>query len=474
MNSRVLHGDCMEVMEAFEDNSIDSLVTDGPYGLGFMGKSWDKFTSKEYQDFCFEWGSKALRVLKPGGYCLSFSAPRKYHRMVCGLEDAGFKIKDMINWVFGSGFPKSLDISLAINKLLGGVVKKGDMKIAPDGGRYDKRKKIGNPLTDYCYAGDIIEEEDHYEKIPSNSEALKWYGYGTGLKPAQEPIVLAQKPYKGTYAKNVLKWGVGGLYINGCRINYLNEGEDSRVYDESRNLTHGKHLNATIKYAPDGNAHRMFKPNKGRWPSNLILDEVSSEMIDYQSGDLERSGRPNLIGRHYNDSKWFNANLGGMFKANRQHMDRGGASRFFYCAKAHKSERNAGLDDLEDKPVPALQGNLDGCLNTKGIPSIAKNDIATLKPINLMRYLVRLVTPPNGTVLDPFAGSGTTGIACIIEGFNYVLIEKRERFAKVMIPKRLEYWKNPNNWDLLKEHSLLPEIKMKVTKIQNKSIKNWI
>lgn len=192
--NQVLCGDAIEILEEFDTNSIDSIASDIPYGLGFMGADWDKFTSKEYQDFCFKWGTRALEILKPGGYCLPFTAPKKYHRMVCGLEDAGFLIKDKLSYMYGMGFPKNFDISLAINKQLGGEIKRGNMIIAPDGQSYDKRKKIGKPLTDYCYSGDIIEEEDLYEKIPTNPIALEWRGWGTGLKPAYEDIALAQKP----------------------------------------------------------------------------------------------------------------------------------------------------------------------------------------------------------------------------------------------------------------------------------------
>lgn len=525
-------------MEEFEDNSIDSIVTDGPYGLGFMNKKWDKFTSKEYQEFSLKWGTKALRVLKPGSYCASFSAPKKYHRMACGLEDAGFKIKEMINWEYGSGFPKNLNISLAINKYLGGTIERGDMIIAPDGQSYDKRKKLGSPLTDYCYGGDIIEEEDLYEKIPTNPEALKWLGWGTGLKPAHEAIVLAQKPYKGTYAENILKWGVGGLNIDACRIDYLKEGEDPRVYDENKNITRGKHENATIKYAPDGNAHRMFKPNKGRWPSNLILthhpecqliggkkigtekrekikagsiketlykggwkpidspcyaNEIMDDnkchpdcpikMIDEQSG-ISGGGTP----KHNSEIKRkplkddlpsFNSQNCGFTYENLTSWgnigDKGGASRFFYCAKAYKSERNAGCEKLyweksgdDFKKINKKQYNLLHSKNrAKG------NPISTLKPINLMRYLIRLVTPPNGIILDQFAGSGTTGIACIIEGFNSILIEKRKLFAEVIIPKRLKWWEDPNHWAILNDHPLLPKIQLKIKKAQNMSLDIW-
>ena len=481
--NQVLCGNSIEIMESIEANSIDSIVTDGPYGLGFMGKIWDKFTSKEYQDFSFEWGSKAIEVLKPGGYCASFSAPKKYHRMACGLEDAGFKIKEMLNWEYGSGFPKSLDISLAINKYLGGAIKRGGMIIAPDGQSYDKRKKIGNPLTDHCYSGDIIEEEDLYEKIPTNPEALKWLEWGTGLKPAHEPIVLAQKPYEGTYAENILKWGVGGLNIGACRIGYIPDKEvDSRIYNQDKNITRGHHENATLKYAPDGNEFPMFKTQKGRWPTNLILDEVSARLLDEQSS-INSGGKPKhnseIHRKGFSGNGPFNS-LSCGFDVNKcksfaNFGDKGGASRFFYCAKAYRKERNMGceglywkkIDDDFKKITKRKYDLLPSEERAKG------NPISTLKPINLMRYLVRLVTPLKGFVLDPFAGSGTTGIACIIENFNCILIEKRKQFAEIIIPKRLKWWEDPNHWKILKDHSLLPKIQIKIKEKQNMSLEAW-
>lgn len=480
--NQTLCGNSIEIMKKFDANSIDSIVTDGPYGWGFMGKEWDKFTAKGYQNFCFEWGSQALRILKPGGYCESFSAPRKYHRMACGLEDAGFKIKDMIDWIYGSGFAKNLNISLAINNYLGGEIKRGKMIVAPDGQSYDKRKKIGKPLTDYCYSGDIIEEEDLYEKLPTNSKALEWYGWGTGLTPAHENIVVAQKPYEKTYAENVLKWGVGGLNIDGCRIDYTPEKEtDSRI---GTNKTWGGKREAskhTVSLPPvDGIL--MYK-RKGRWPSNLILDPISAKMVDAQSG-ISGGGSPKHNSEiHRKGFKFkgpFNESTCG-FNPNKakglaNFGDKGGASRFFYCAKAYKTERNAGCEELywkkENNTFKLISKEIYNSLPKK--ERAKGNPIGTLKPINLMRYIIRLVCPKGGTVLDLFAGSGTTGIACIIEDMNYILIEKRESFAKKVIPKRLEYWKDPNNWKLLKDHPLLPEIQLKINKKQNKSLDIWI
>ena len=460
-------------MENIDANSIDSIVSDIPYGLGFMGKDWDKFTTKEYQDFCFEWGTRALKILKPGAYCLPFSAPRKYHRMACGLEDAGFLIKDMINYEYGCGFPKSLDISYAIDKYFG----------------KEKERKVLN--TRYRHGGG---KQDQYMQMtadpeikitePITLEAKQWVGHGTGLKPAHEPIALAQKPYEGTYAENILKWGVGGLNIDACRINYIKEKEvDSRIYNQEKNITRGKHENATLKYAPDGNEFPMYKSNKGRHPSNLILDEVSAEMLDQQSS-ISGGGTPKhnreIKRKGFSGDGPFNEFSCGFTFENLTSWgnmgDKGGVSRFFYCAKAYVNERNAGCEDLywekindNFKKITKKQYNLlPAKKRAKG------NPISTLKPINLMRYLVRLVTPPNGIVLDPFAGAGTTGIACIIEEFNYILIEKRKCFAEIIIPKRLKWWEEPNHWKLLKDHPLLPKIQIKINEKQNVSLDTWV
>jgi len=387
--SEIICGDCFEEIQTLEPESVDSVVTDPPYALAFMGKDWDSFETKEYQKFCREWGEQVLKVLKPGAYLLAFSGTRTYHRMVCGLEDAGFTIKDQIDWLYGSGFPKSHDISKAIDK---------------------------------------------------HSRAKRWNGWGTALKPSHEPIVLAQKPRERTYAENVLKYGVGGLNIDSSRIPH---NEDISVGYNKPEMQEGwkrewmddeKRWEEYKKEAVD-NANK-----KGRWPANIVLNPKVTAMLDEQSGKL-RSGQHSNSERNRKAEGMF---FGGWARGGNWYGDSGGASRFFYCAKAHKSERNAGLKDLEE----------------------VKNDIATLKPINLMRYLVRLVTPPDGTVLDPFAGSGTTGCACEIEGFDYILIEKRKRFAEVIAPKRIDYWSKEENWSDLKEHTELSDPKKeKMTKL---------
>jgi len=426
--SRIICGDCLEEMKELGKNSVDSVVTDPPYALAFMGKDWDSLKPEEYQEFSREWGERALRVLKPGAYLLAFSGTRTYHRMVIGLEDAGFEIKDQIDWLYGSGFPKSHDISKAIDKEKG-KYEEGDelpssRKTKGDLGFQTQKKTASNPQT---------------------QEAKKWDGWGTALKPAHEPIVLAQKPREGTYAANVLEYGVGGLNIDGCRIK--TKGEKPRGS--------GNEAEGTNAYGDFGGLEgESITPDEGRWPANVILNPKSAEMLDGQSGVSKSTGGITREGHFKRTHGEFEgsstAHEGGL-------GDEGGASRFFYCAKAHKLERNAGLEDLEEKTVQEYRSIRSERGKGYDEASKAKNDIATLKPINLMRYLVRLVTPPDGTVLDPFAGSGTTGCACEIEGFDYILIEKRERFAEVIAPRRCEYWGKEKNWSDLKEHEELPD-----------------
>ncbi len=308
-------GNCLDVLKTMDDNSVDSIVSDPPYGLSFMGKKWDYDVPS-----AMIW-KECLRVLKPGGHLLSFAGSRTYHHMAVNIEDAGFEIRDQIMWVYGSGFPKSLNISKAIDKAAG-----AEREVIGHGQK-------GRNLTRNGIKGDMLIDSWHQEAIapeitaPATPEAQQWDGWGSALKPAHEPIVLARKTLIGTIIENVLEHGTGGLNIDGCRI----ETKD--------NLNGGK----------------------GRFPANFIHD-----------------GSNEVVGLLPNDS-----------------------ARFFYCAKASKKEK--GSD----------------------------NNHPTVKPIALMRYLCRLITPPNGVVLDPFMGSGTTGIAACLEGFNFVGIELNEDYLEI-------------------------------------------
>ena len=325
-----------------EDNSVDSIVTDPPYGLSFMGKKWD------YDVPSVEIWQEALRVLKPGGHLLSFAGTRTQHRMCVNIEDAGFEIRDMIAWVYGSGFPKSHNIGKAVDKLQGNerevVGKKTGRGATPVSDMRGGKMHAGGTVAGTMDLSDITKGNTPYE------------GWGTALKPALEPITVARKPFKGTVANNVLEHGTGGINIDGCRV-----GE--------------------------------------RFPANLIHD--GSDEVKELTGE---------------------------------------AARFFYCAKASKKDRNEGCEGMEEVKVNKM-GSFgsqedfkcpDGAnrVGDKG-SSLQKNHHPTVKPTALMQYLVRLVTPPNGIVLDPFMGSGSTGKACMLEVFDFIGIEMEEEYIKI-------------------------------------------
>ncbi len=336
---KIINGDSLDVLKRATPNSIDAIVTDPPYGLSFMGKKWD------YDVPSVEIWKECLRVLKPGGYLLSFAGTRTQHRMAVNIEDAGFEIRDMIAWVYGSGFPKSLNIGKAVDKLQGNE-REVVGKIAQPGST-NNRIAMGNGW----------QEEPDLTKGTS-----EWEGWGTALKPALEPITVARKPLEEkTVAKNVLKHGTGGINIDGSRV----EGVMRTTHKDGNYK--GSSQNEFMKL----NKIKMDTPN-GRFPANLIHDG-SDEVVRLFPGEDEKS-----------------------------------ASRFFYVAKASKSDRNEGLIEVNDK-----------------------NNHPTVKPTKLMQYLVKLVTPKGGKVLDPFMGSGSTGKACMLEGFDFVGIDLDPEYCKI-------------------------------------------
>jgi DNA modification methylase len=364
----LLHGDCLELLKTMPDNSVDSIVTDPPYELGFMGKKWDS-TGIAYS---VEMWSECLRVLNHGGHLLAFGGTRTYHRMACAIEDAGFEVRDMIEWVYGSGFPKSLNIGKAVDKLQGNDSEEKDVTF-PDGSK--PRKTAGNFTV-----GKYSPRDTKYTK--GNSE---WEGWGTALKPAHEPVCMARKPLaEKTVAENVLKYGTGGINI-----------DESRVAT-SEKIAFGK----TKEKAPDANCYGKYnlrigdnQNEQGRFPANLIHDN-SEEVRECfpETGKSVSSKR----GADRNGDVYGTYNL---CDTVRGHDDNGGnASRFFksiiYAAKASKADRGNG------------------------------NTHATVKPTALMAYLIKMVTRQGGIVLDPFMGSGTTAVAAVRHGFGFIGIEK--------------------------------------------------
>jgi len=446
--NKVHNMDCFDGLKELEDNIVDSIVTDPPYGLSFMGKKWD------YDVPSVDIWKECLRVLKPGGHLLSFAGSRTYHRMAINIEDSGFEIRDQIMWLYGSGFPKSLNIGKAIDKKpevleafkkIGKIIKEHRLKKGlnlrqlgelcenkyyniggtvfyetghkiPSKDEWQKLKKVLNISDDYDYMineseRDVVGKDGRNAKeskfgigiqkewditIPKTDNAKKWDGWGTALKPAHEPIVVARKPLgEKTVASNVLKFGTGGINIDACRI-----GTEERVNPQAgfirRGRTDEEVFNGTDLKRPSGSVSTT-----GRFPANIILDEEAGRLLDEQSGTTK--SKKSKMGRGFDDSEVYGT--GDLnYKSERGHNDVGGASRFFYCAKTSKAERNIGVES---------------------------NMHPTVKPLKLMRYLVRLVTPKNGIVLDPFIGSGTTGMAAKSEDFNFIGFEREEEYVKI-------------------------------------------
>jgi DNA modification methylase len=374
---KILQGDCREQLRNIADASIDSIVTDPPYELGFMNRKWDS-SGIAYDITVWR---ECLRVLKPGGHLLSFGGTRTYHRMTCAIEDAGFEIRDCIMWVYGSGFPKSHDVSKAIDKAAGA-----------------EREVIGKSAR---HGGGVVGNGSSYEinpKIPTitapaTPEAQQWQGWGSALKPAVEPIVCARKPLDGTIADNVLAYGTGAINVDGCRVRAIDGYTENAV-------TQG--INTARTSYEHRRERRTFEPSSfGRWPANLIHDgspEVVELFPETSSGSM--TGQPRVENKIYGSAA---TTIG---KPRFYNGDRGSAARFFYCAKTSPSERG-------------------------------DNRHPTVKPNALMRYLCKLVTPPKGTVLDPFAGSGSTLVAARAEGFSAIGCELEAAHIDI-IKRRLD------------------------------------
>jgi site-specific DNA-methyltransferase (adenine-specific) len=469
---RILEGDVVEQLKTLADASVDAIVTDPPYELGFMGKAWDQSGIAYNVDMWQE----ALRVLKPGGHLLAFGGSRTYHRLACAIEDAGFEIRDQIMWIYGSGFPKSLDVSKAIEKQGSGVRGQGSAKAR---------------TTDNCSL-----RTDH------------WLGWGTALKPAHEPIVVARKPLIGTVAANVLEHGTGALNIDGCRVE-TEENLNGGAY--AKNGQERYDGNENWRYKREGGAGEFRQP-QGRWPANVLHDgseevvslfpetetgnkelhhqrktsktatvygerdappeqfsgdsgsaarffyevkadsESASQQVSEESGadtlvsaanaDLltcSRKGEPSAARFFYKVRGDGNATNFAM-QQGVKHFDSGSPARFFYCPKADKQEREIGCYMLAAEPLAygnqakaeVKRGNLEHAgksgMNTVHLRG---NTHPTVKPIDLMAWLCRLVTPLGGTVLDCFMGSGSTGIAALREGFNFIGIEINAAYCEI-------------------------------------------
>lgn len=374
-------GDCITTMRTLPEASIDAIVTDPPYELGFMGKAWDASGIANSVDMWRE----ALRVLKPGGHLLAFSGSRTYHRMVCAIEDAGFEIRDQIMWIYGSGFPKSLDVSKAIDKAAGaerestGETVRGGCRAARGG-----TELVGSESIEAAKWKEIT--------VPATDAARQWQGWGTALKPAHEPIVVARKPLSSTVAANVLAHGTGAINVDGCRVpGVVTTNPQSRGVGNISTSGHVGQVETGLDRVSD----------VGRWPANLIHDgsaEVVALFPESSSGAM-KSGTQRAAQEGPGSVCY--GTYGGNTTSRNIEASSGSAARFFYAAKASKADR--GADNVHP----------------------------TVKPTDLMAYLVRLVTPPGGTVLDPFTGSGSTGKACMREGFGFIGCELSPEYLAI-------------------------------------------
>lgn len=427
MSYKIHLGSNLDILPTLPDNSVDSIVTDPPYELGFMGKSWDSSGIAYSTEL---WG-ECLRVLKPGGHLLAFGGSRTWHRIAVAIEDSGFQVRDSIAWLYGSGFPKSLDISKAIDKAAGAEREVLTETVEDLFGERQEEKKLAQPgsTADRLAMGNNWQESPTIT-APATPEAQQWEGWGTALKPAFEPVVVARKPLIGTVAENVLTHGTGGLNIDGSRIATTDR--------------FGGGAKGSSGFAANYDAEGWTAgSDKGRWPSNVILDPYTAELLDEQSGILKsgelKSGRPvahtNVDFMQGLDTHTYSSPA-----------NSGGASRFFYVAKASKRDRNEGLEDIEGKEIGAKGNGLArtcaicgasimnpcDCPDRTFVNPVRQNFHPTVKPTDLMRYLIKLVTPPGGVVLDPFTGSGSTGKAAILEGFDFIGIELTEEYLPII------------------------------------------
>ncbi len=402
MSAAIYHGDCLEVLRGMADASVDAIVTDPPYGLSFMGKRWD------YDVPSADIWRECLRVLKPGGHLLAFAGTRTQHRMAVNIEDAGFEIRDMIAWVYGSGFPKSLDVSKAIDKSAG-----AEREVVGKAAGMGKQNPEWNGTATGRAENSFKPEYDI--TAPATEAARQWQGWGTALKPALEPITVARKPLVGTVAENVLKHGTGAVNIDGCRV--ATDELKGKIYNNKGDaLSWGGTYEKGIAYGNE----------QGRWPANLIHDG-SDDVVGLFPQSKSTGGQSSL-------GAFRNADVYGKGKDERWgedpgYGDSGSAARFFYCAKASKADRDEGCESLAAKPNADWPQNLDG--NDARGAAPRRNHHPTVKPTALMRYLCRLVTPPRGVVLDPFMGSGSTGKAATLEGFQFIGIEREEEYVKI-------------------------------------------
>lgn len=411
---KLIHGDCFEVMQGMDSNSVDSIITDPPYGLRFCGQKWD------YSIPTIELWQEVLRVLKPGGTALIFSGTRLYHRMACNVEDAGFEIYDKIAWCYGNGMTKSYNISKGMDKYHG--VEREVVGVNPN--HRENQNNLMAEMNQFTGDGMIT--------APATDDAKLWDGWGTSLAPAYEDIILARKPIEKNYVNNALKWGVAGLNIDGARTP-IDENSKHKIGIK----VFSKNQKLSVFGSNDGKNVALPLDEKGRFPKNMILDDVAGALIDEQSGQSVSSDsiRRNKMENSYGGG--YGACEGGGF------ADEGGASRYFknipldsrllYIAKASGTEKNRGCERLEAKESGKGVQNSTNRPDGSERKNVKKqNTHTTIKPLLLMEFLCTLTkTPTGGVVLDPFMGSGTTGVACVNTERGFIGIEMNADYIEI-------------------------------------------
>jgi len=480
-------GDCREVMAKLDAESVDAVICDPPYGLEFMGKEWDSFRGEAWRSgagmskpgigdrptawpsfgggdsanatcascggrmrgkkkcrcehpdwrvkgkplgqrnaraesmqsfgtWCEAWAAEALRVAKPGAHLLAFGGTRTFHRLACAIEDAGWEIRDCVMWVYGSGFPKSLDVSKAIDKGAGAEREVVGSKLGQPG--YSLTDGKGG-LYGGGFGANGTGDGECRITAPATDAARQWSGWGTALKPAWEPIIVARKPLDGTVAANVLKHGTGAINVDGCRV-----GTEVVV------TTNGKGFAGSFDGGKNDNGGAV---HVGRWPANVIHDG-SDEVVNLfpqAKGMATQNSSP----LHVYTGNSLNHSTTTFPPVREGYNDSGSAARFFYCAKASKADRDEGCDGLAEREAADFDhrpsGDFAERMNRDRPDVIRRNHHPTVKPTALMRYLCRLVTPPGGVVLDPFTGSGSTGKAAVLEGFDFVGIEREAEYVEI-------------------------------------------
>lgn len=474
----IIHGDCIEEMAKLETNCADGVITDPPYNLAFMGKKWDDLgTPKKFQRWCRTWGTELRRILKPGAFGCIFCSPKTVHRLTCGLEDAGFDIRNRLMWLYVDSFPKGQDISQAIDDHLGLEREKGPERMSPDGIPYSNRQVDGHTIhTENVYGESKVDADKWFSTLPASELAELWNDYRTCLKFAWEPIVLIRNPKEGTYVENIIEYGVGALNIGGCRIPInVEQEQDSRIRNPEKNIMRviPENDDRVVKFHDKSEEYvQQLYDLKGRYPTNVFINEMIAELFDLISGvekpgkislnkDINRKNRredPNHKEEGYFTSTSPNMEAvsnygdgGGMSKsfytcpttdvvygdswAKRSHehyglKDGGGLGKFFYVPKA-RNEKKIGLEEFP-KGIKDTTRNqpIDNPFN-RNKPT--KNIHPTVKPLKLITYLVRLIKPPGfePVIIDPFLGSGTTYIACLIEGCKCIGIEKEEKYIEI-------------------------------------------